>query len=217
NISMSVRRSHPQAGFASLIIAIVLVLVLSLITVGFAQLMRREQKSALDKHLSSEAYYAAESGVNDAAKAINDGYTASKTTCDINQDQPGGVVTAQPGSNYLLHPVISGSSTSGVSYPCLLINPLPTTLEYGAVDQVNSKVVYITGIDPTDPSGTTPIPIKSLNISWQDVNGGQTLAPAGQTTFLPSTGPGSWNSATGVLRISLTPLVSGFIDRASLV
>ena len=58
-----------QRGFAAIVVALVLILVLSLLTIGFAELMRHEQRSALDKQLSSQAYYAAESGVNDAVSA----------------------------------------------------------------------------------------------------------------------------------------------------
>src|ERR1039458_10050844 len=70
-----------QSGFASIVIASVIILVLSLITVGFAQLMQREQRSALDRQLSSQAYYAAESGINDAVSAINSGFNVAKSTC----------------------------------------------------------------------------------------------------------------------------------------
>src|SRR5882724_3022558 len=71
-MSSSMKHPHtsPEAGFAALIIGIILVLILGLLTIGFAQLVRHEQSSALDKQLSSQAYYAAESGVNDAYHAI---------------------------------------------------------------------------------------------------------------------------------------------------
>src|SRR5487761_1517319 len=67
-----------QQGFASIVIAIVLVTVLALITTGFAQLSRREQQTALDKTLTNQAYYAAESGINDVYDYLEGLKAASK-------------------------------------------------------------------------------------------------------------------------------------------
>src|ERR1700735_2299515 len=121
---------NSQAGFAAIVIAIVLIIVLSLITVGFAQLMQNNQKQALNKQLSSQAYYAAESGVNDAENAIaaaaQNGDTLSKTSC-LNG------VSASPGTdgtdyNGLYFNSQVGTST-GASYTCLLINPDPKDVD----------------------------------------------------------------------------------------
>src|ERR1019366_6721948 len=118
-----------EQGFASLIIAITLVIVLSLLTVGFAQLMRNEQNQVTNRQLNSQAYYAAESGINDAARALNAGYVQDKKYCGPSTDNPATV----PGAKYLKDQKINGSSTS-TEWTCLLINPAPTSLEYGSVD-----------------------------------------------------------------------------------
>jgi hypothetical protein len=55
-----------EGGFVSIIVCMIIMTILSLITIGFAQIMAREQRQALDRQLSSQAFYAAESGVNDA-------------------------------------------------------------------------------------------------------------------------------------------------------
>jgi hypothetical protein len=189
-----------QEGFASLVIAIVLVLVLSLITVGFAQLMTREQNSALNKQLTNQAYYAAEAGVNDAAKALDEGYSTPKTACqplqagDAGYSDPAGPNATQyltDGNQYV------GGTSSGVQYTCLLINPTPPDLEYGSIGTVGSKVVEITGVD----SNGNPVAIKNLFISWQDPNGNTNFVGSGQT-FYPAN---QWNYP-GILRASLVPL-----------
>src|SRR5665213_2637815 len=59
-----------QQGFASIVIALILIIVLALLTVGFAQLARREQQTALDKQKAVQANYAAESGINAAYQDI---------------------------------------------------------------------------------------------------------------------------------------------------
>ncbi len=199
---------HQEQGFASIVIALVLILVLSLITVGFAQLMNREQKSALDKQVSAQAYYAAESGVNDAAKALNAGYAANKTTCG-----PLPLTDTNPGATYLQNNNISNSTDS--KYTCLLLDPTPMTLEYSSINPITvkpSKVVEISGINPADG---TPAIIGSIHIGWQDANSGNTFVPgASGNQFYPAA---SWPATTPVLRIGLTPLSSGHLNRSDLV
>jgi hypothetical protein len=179
------RLRSEEDGFAALVIAIVLVLVLSLITVGFAELMRKEEKSALDKHLSSQAFYAAEAGINDAAKAINAGFTGNKTDCA---------------------PLKSADT-------CLLIDQAPLSLEYSAIDNVQSKVVLLSSLNKTDP--TVAANLDRLHISWEMANnaGGWDFVSDGKHDFTPGA---SWGY-TGVIRITLTPLTNGSISRAELI
>lgn len=193
-----------QEGFAAIVIAIVLILVLGVTTVGFASLMRKEQRSALDKHLSSQAYYAAESGINDAAKAINAGYASTKSTC-----APLPAATTGPGVDFLKSNSV-GTTDSGSSYTCLTIDPAPKSVEYQSVDTVQSKIIKMTGVNPADETSTELI--KDIVISWQDADGSTSFAPAGHT-FPKAT---DW-SYPSVLRVSITPLASSFIKRATLI
>lgn len=197
--------SSNQQGFAAFVIAIVLVLVLGLITVGFAELMRKEQRSALDKHLSSQAYYAAEAGINDATKAVNSGYSKMKTDC-----APLPASDTTPGGSSLKSGQIGGAEV-GVSYTCLLIDPTPTTLEYGPSNDTQSKIVELTGVDKDDT--TVTLPISYVVFSWEDPERRTEFASSDQR-FRPSGGAGAWSSNTGMLRIGLTPLTSGGINRA---
>src|SRR5580658_8830161 len=81
-----------EKGFASIVIALILIIVLALLTVAFAQLARREQADALDKQLAVQANYAAETGINDAYTYIEDNGTlpannAAATQCNaLSQD-----------------------------------------------------------------------------------------------------------------------------------
>jgi Tfp pilus assembly protein PilX len=204
-------RIDNQNGFASLIIALVLVLVLGLMTVGFAELMRKEQRSSLDKQLSSQAYYAAESGLNDASKAINSGFSLAKTTCGPYTAADIAAITdpkSKAAATYLQNNIISNDT--GSSYPCLLIDPAPKTYEASAIDTEQSTAILVSGVDPLDPS--QPRLITTLVISWRDVTGGNSFVPGAASTFPPVA---SWPYAP-VLRIGITPLASGMIDRANL-
>ncbi|PIZ62055.1 hypothetical protein COY17_03100 [Candidatus Saccharibacteria bacterium CG_4_10_14_0_2_um_filter_52_9] len=215
-----------EAGFSALVIAMVLVLVLSLMTVGFAQLMRREQRSALDKQLSKQAYYAAETGLNDASKAINAGYALAKDTCEpFSQDfidrqtaASGWDATQKQAAGFLTNNQISDNTAS--SYTCLTIDPAPKSLEYGSIDTEQSKAVRILGVDAAAP--TTQKLIATLVISWNDSAGSAPFVTGAGTPFKPAS---QWSRTSGsvtealapVLRIGLTPLASGFVDRNSFI
>lgn len=188
-----------ETGFASLVIAIVLIMVLSLITVGFAELMRHEERSALDKQLSSQAYYAAETGINDATKAINDGFTSSKTTCDPLPSVPDLADNTVKFSN--------GSNPTEASYPCLLINPAPPNLHYDPIITTQSRTAEFTAIDSNDQ----PAAVSSIKISWQD-SGSNTTFVNNCNNLHKTT---DW-TAIGMLRVMLLPIVSGSIDRSNL-
>ncbi len=196
-----VKTTDNEQGFASIVIALVLVIVLSLITVGFAQLMSRNVQQALDKQLSDQAYYAAESGVNDAAQAINAGYNLSKTTCGVDAGQSGGVVTAHPGAKFLTNPTVSGSTNS--SYTCLLINPTPPTLEYSDIKTTDSKTVEFEGLDQNTG---VPVTIQTITISWQDVGNNTSFLPNNCSVIDPVSGsPPLW-AYPGILRFELIPI-----------
>ena len=62
-----------------------MIVIISLIVLGFAQLARRNQRQTLDSQLSTQTYYAAESGVNAALRIVRSPHTyepGDKTTCN---------------------------------------------------------------------------------------------------------------------------------------
>jgi hypothetical protein len=191
-----------EQGFAAIIIAIILILVLSLTTVGFATLMRSEEKSALEKHLSSQAYYAAEAGINDAAKAINAGFDQRKTTCAPLAS------SGLPGSQYLTDNKVD--SGGDVSYTCLLIDPVPPSLEYQSIDDAESKAIIVTGVNKDDTTDVEPL--GSLYIGWEDKSGSSDFAPS-SVSFKPAAESADNWSYTNVLRINITPLAKFGVTR----
>jgi hypothetical protein len=107
----------------------IIMTILSLITIGFAQIMAREQRQALDRQLSSQAFYAAESGVNDALADIGS-YNAS--TCS---------------------PAYSISSDDTVRNTCITASTTVPNIEVQQVtpDQNNARVFPIR-TTPNPPS-----------------------------------------------------------------
>ncbi|HET6924792.1 MAG TPA: pilus assembly PilX N-terminal domain-containing protein, partial [Candidatus Saccharimonadales bacterium] len=59
-----------ERGMVSIMVTLVMIIVITLIVIGFAQVVRRNQRETLDRQLSTQAYYAAETGINDAYKAM---------------------------------------------------------------------------------------------------------------------------------------------------
>ena len=194
-----------QRGFASIIIAITLVIVTSLIVVGFARLARNEQTQVTDRHLSNQAYYAAETGINDATKAINSGFKTKKTTCgplqlsDPSYYDPG--ATNLRNNNLDATPV--GTPNARVQWTCLLIDPAPSNLEYSPVSTESPKLFRFSGVLP---DGVTPTTIHKITFAWQDADpSNQSFASVSgisNTAFPPLS---SW-VYSGILRVSITPL-----------
>lgn len=209
-----------ERGFASIVIALVLIIVLALLTVGFAQLARREQQGALDKQLASQAAYAAETGVNDAYQDIQSGAiydntptggrTDTSTTHCMNSS------TAPVGGDVLppvaltANPTVQASNGMNidVSYTCLLVNLHPPNMQLGDVGSEGQSAVFST----TDT-------LNQLTITWGAHSGSNHSPPDTSTKFPPSD---NWhdsfgNKYTPVVEFSITPLPSAGVTRSGLI
>jgi Tfp pilus assembly protein PilX len=185
---------------ASIMITMITMIVVSLIVLGFATISRREQGNTLDQQLSTQAFYAAESGIEDARNVIeNDVKTNQpilpRTSCTANA----GGATYATGSQMVL------DSAHGVSYSCLLVNPALTTAVYNGVGEQPTVV-------PINATQT----ITQLDIAWSPTNNASPSAAACPTsttkTFSPSAG---WTCNYGLLRTDLVP-TGGALTRAGL-
>ena len=176
-------------------VAMVMMGVMTLIVLGFAEVSRHNEREALDRQLSSQAFYAAESGVNDAQDAINT--VLNNPTVYPN---PGAALTKTNCGNGVPAPAIYGTKTStlspGVSYTCLLVDTNPPSLLYGLSSNSGSRII--------------PIQIKSGNIAtlqvqWQaGVSGPTPLANCPDISTanqLPSAG--TWNCGFAALRVDI--------------
>ncbi len=185
-----------QSGFAAIIVTLIIVALVVLVTVGFLRVATREQRSALDRQLSTQAFYAAETGVNDATKLLLDDATASlvssKNTCDVSDTT-----------------LWSPDLDAGVEYTCVLVEAAPENLEYGSIGTTQPKVIRINAVDEDGIS----VPVDSLTISWQAEN--MPAPPIGFSSGTSFTNQASDFSAAPVLRVSLTPLND--INRQALV
>jgi hypothetical protein len=179
-------------GFASIVIALVLIVVLGLITVGFAQLARREQKSALNKQLSNQAYYAAETGINDALQDIKSG--------TITSDGANGTVKADdtncmtPAVGRIAKANQSINSTNGVSYSCVLVTLQTPDIAYSNVPPQSQR--YISFSADRQPT--------SLTVKWGSADNHHSYPGSCSQACFKSLS--QWGNAPAVLAISLTPM-----------
>jgi hypothetical protein len=170
----------------------VLILIISLIVIGFSQVARRNQREALDRQLSTQAFYAAESGVNAAvavirAKVANGGLPDTKNTCG-------------PDVNY---PAVQLDGTQ-VRVTCLLVDSEVDSLFYTAVTENSPTVVPVISANGT--------PISKLTLTWRSKSGGAT--PSSNCTGGGFTTRGAWLCGQGVLRTDLAALPNGNTDSA---
>lgn len=109
-----------EQGFVAMITCLLLSIIITIITVSFVRIMQREQRQALDRQLSTQAFYAAESGANYAIKKD----IANKTTCDT------------PGTGTL-------DANQVVKFTCLLVNETPEELVFDGINTEKPTVFSI--------------------------------------------------------------------------
>jgi hypothetical protein len=168
----------------SIIVTFILIIVISITVLGFAQIVRRAGRQALDAQLSSQAFYAAETGVNDALYALSQ--QSSNTVIDkIACDGKVGTVEVK----YII------DDPTNTKYTCLLVNNHPP-------QQVVSG-------SPTDPAKVIPLKLtggvglETLKLDWLPGNSNPVTAAACNLTDNPPSN--AWTCPYAVLRIDLTP------------
>lgn len=166
NKNISKRQKTDQRGIVAILVTMILMVVISLIVISFAKISRREQRNALDRQLSTQAFYAAESGINDARKVIDNWISTGQNAKLISyMDSCNGVgsfaaAAVPPGPVVNLGtPIIPGGNAS---YTCLFADLAPKTIVYTKSDQQHVLPIK-------DQSGA---PISNIEIYFDDGSGG---------------------------------------------
>lgn len=192
-----------QTGYAAFAVTMIIMIILSLIVLGYSANSRREQRATLDNQLNSGAYYAAESGINDAYKIIQDSQRKGYKLQD--QLSCTGGPYSTPISNNL-----NPSLNPQVSYPCLLVNLEPRSLEYRPLIAGEGEAIPVFGESSihNPPVSST---ISTITISWQDhqpISGGPNFNNCPLTSTTNSFSYyGSYNPscAASVLQVDIVP------------
>lgn len=188
-----------------MVIVILIMTLMSLIVLSMTKNANREQKQALDRQLNSQAFYAAESGINDAKDYYNkhakDPVAADRAPEDKQGCDP--LSGAEPGDQFPGYSSVVGSGVN--SYSCVLYDSTPDTLEFISIGTSSSTFMPL-----QDKTGN---PIQTLTFRWKRPNNpfyDFTQCPAPSSGF-----PKNLNEAcnAGALRIELIdPNASGRDD-----
>jgi Tfp pilus assembly protein PilX len=190
--TLNLRRD--ERGLASFIVVVALTLIISLIILGFAQIVRRNQQQTLDRNLSSRAFYAAESGVNVAVDKMLANpalYPAGKNNCG-----PDATITA---SDYQL------STADETEVTCLTIDNAPRSLEYSNIAKQKSQVIPLVAA-----SGN----INSVTFSYNSTAAASSYPNCTGNPSLPA--DANWTCNAPMLRIDIVP-TAGALSRNGLV
>lgn len=180
-----------EQGMVAIVTTMVLMVVISLIVLGFATISRRNQRESLDRQLSTQAFYAAESGVNDARKIIQAALNAGQPV----RDKTDCTGTGTAGFYSGLDPVIDAAHN--VSYSCLTVDPAPKKLRYSDIG-TTSTIVPLVSFDGTA--------ISNLKLDWQSkATSGNPTTGCPTTVVNIFTPAASWSCGYGVLRFDLVP------------
>lgn len=221
------RLRSDERGFVSLFTVIFFMLLITIITVGFLRIMAAEQRQALDNDLSASAQAAAQSGIEDAKRAIikynslpasdplkaqlqtalnssncNALFTDASVRTALNLDNTGSI-NNQPGLNEY--------------YTCLSVN-------MDTADFIGSSSAGKSAFVPLVPSGGAKY--DQMTVSWhlasQTVGADGDGEPAAYApgTLLPSvTGsPTSWSTQgyPAYLRVELYGYPNGNFNRGKM-
>lgn len=194
NTSMSSKlRQSDQRGMVSFLVTMIMMLVITLIVLGFSQVIRRNERETLDHQLSAQAFYAAESGVNVTKSTIASyiatngaASLATKTAC-ANGGTPSDYAPSASGGQGA---AVSALGT-GVQYTCVLVDPNPKSLEYTSVNTNTSVVAPI----------NANVALKSLTFTWNKQTGDTGTSCSGTYSTFPAND--QWACAFPVLRIDL--------------
>lgn len=195
-----------QSGIVAITVTMIIMVVIGLIIVGFAQLSRREQQQSLDRQLSSQAYYAAETGINDAfnaVKAYHDGTGPSSLDLDskdYSDDCQEFIKDAKLAAEM--------DAASGVGYTCLFVDSAPGSIEFSNVDTDSQKVLPI---EPEDGGS-----VKKIIISWEDKDSDGKVFGC-KYNELPTSDNWPNNCDPGIMRVDLVPTTSDTLNRDDLI
>ncbi|HET7827637.1 MAG TPA: hypothetical protein VFK97_02110 [Candidatus Saccharimonadales bacterium] len=182
--------SKDQRGIVSILVVSILTITLSLIAVGFSKLADRELRQASDRELSTQAYYAAQSGLNDAVAYLAAGGTTLTGCSDWTS-----VTTPVNASDYFTSDLSGGAGVA--KYSCISVNNHPQVLT-AEPSPGQPQVIKISATG-----------LKNLYIAWQNHTYASSPAALGSLGQLPRQDTSLPAGATGLLRAGLYLVPAG--------
>ncbi len=146
-----------QAGVASITVVIFMSIILTIVTIGFIRIAVNESRNSTDEDQTSRAYYAAESGLEDAKRAIGANLAGTFPITSLNS------TTCSPPVGY--SPVLSQPSEFDIAYTCMLIDYTPGIVQVKASSANQSKQFEVTPINQIS-NAANALDIGTITISW---------------------------------------------------
>lgn len=135
-----VYKLNDESGMVSIMVTMILIIVMTLIVLAMSQDSNRQQRQSLDRQLSDQAFYNAESGINDWKNYL-EVYSSdptlpiAKTTCTGAFGGPT-TPTPVPGAD-----IVAGDNSNQSS--CVLYDRAPETVEYSKLQPGDSRTVEL--------------------------------------------------------------------------
>jgi Tfp pilus assembly protein PilX len=199
-----------ERGMVSILVTMIMMIVITLIIIGISQVTRSNRREQLDQQLSAQAYYAAESGLNQATK-----FFAANPLAKLNTN--GNCTTFITSPNSGPNPTglgqVSGmlNASTNVSYTCLMVNSTPASLQKSPLTQDSNTVWKV-----QNASGAA---FTQLEFKWassansQFASSNTCTAAAGSANNFKQYG--NWNCTFGILRVDLVS-TAGTVSSATL-
>ncbi len=183
-----------EKGMVSFVITLVMILVISLIVIGFTQVVMRAQRETMDRQLAAQAQYAAESGVNKAIEVVKGGMANPAAAKKFKANE----------CNKDLQFDVDPDPANSVKVTCVMVNDSPNSIKTSA-STTSSSVVRI---QPADSSGNdAPAKSRTLTFTWSAAPGDRAVSKHGcaasSSTLLPSYITDSGECSFGLLRVDL--------------
>lgn len=128
---------HKNSGAASLITVIFVSIILSIVVVGFVRVAVNESRQSTDDDLTSRAFYAAESGLEEAKRALREFFRGNITnlnddTCDV----PSGLAPSVAAFDTELSP----PDEFDTEYTCMIIDATPPNFEASLAEGETAQI-----------------------------------------------------------------------------
>ena len=210
-IMLSKFKKH-ETGAASLLVVMFMTIILTIVTIGFLRIALNEQRISTDDDLTSRAFFEAESGIEDARRAIQETLSGTLTDAQLNADNCDVPTPAR------YTDVLSSTAEFDIGYSCMLIDYTPESIRSDLSSANQTRQYQIIPIN--EGGGTTNI--RNIRLQWHmdapaptgdgDVGAGVNLR--GNQTNIPRYG--NW-SFPAMMHVSFINYPAGNFGRADII
>lgn len=162
-------RKLNQQGAASILSVVIFAIIITIVVTAYIRSAIVQQSEAYNFDSSTRAFYAAESGIQDAIRAVNANSSLTKNTC----------------TNYVPDGTGVLNSELNLSYSCQLIDTTPSTIAFNVSQSQNATVK----LRPIDASNYTDD--YKLIVRWASSKQSGQFKARTDVTSLPS--ETNWN------------------------